>query len=557
MAQEDTVQDEQATAKASRGSRGSRKAPSKKGQGNSVDAPAQAGGLSEADARVAEAREKFLLSDETELDRNGKAFEAAAKKHLGFVVPRDWTGQVETIGVVEHDGQLMRAEENEQASGYQLFARKWDVQPGQDAFAYLTSIGAQAEADALGDRLALIDAHSQPNEHEKAARLAYIEEVRVMRDPNSTEADRAAAKAARDAAEYAAMRNDPQLQRFAADQADGVTVALLDSGYSISTPFNRDTIAMLRAVEGANFDRAAGVWTVPQSSADALEAALPKIREENRQDALARDEIIGLAGTAARAVLAPEQAAPLVSDFHPRNVTLYGDVIGVNGRYAAQLTGPDDQGNNRIVLHRLSDLQSGVFKGERVGIRYGDKGRADVEVMRSNQERFDDTLGKSVEGVKVVQVADTYQVSFDYNPALSQRIQRVNGAEFDRESKTWTVGTDMKEFLARAVKDMREEYVADKADRTQAEQAANEKLDGAKVRDAYTADGQAYSGRVVAKNDRYVVQHTGREHMVLHRSASLSEPPTIGADVKVAYNKGRAEVKERTREHSQALERTR
>jgi hypothetical protein len=171
MAQEDTVQDEQATAKASRGSRGSRKAPNKKGQVNSVDAPAQAGGLLEADARVAEAREKFLLSDETELDRNGKAFETVAKKLLGFVVPRDWTGQVETIGVMERDGQLLRTEDNEQATSYQLFARKWDVQPGEDAFAYLTSIDARAEADALGDRLALIDAHSQPNPHEKAGQV--------------------------------------------------------------------------------------------------------------------------------------------------------------------------------------------------------------------------------------------------------------------------------------------------------------------------------------------------------------------------------------------------
>lgn len=549
MAQDDTVQDEQATAKTTRGARGSRKAPSRKGQGNS--------GPSEIDALVTQARENLLAGDEADRDRNGKAFEAAAKKHLGFVLPRDWTGQVETIGVIEREGQVYRAEENEQAAGYQLFARKWDVQPGEDVFAYLTSTATQADADALGDRLALIDAHSQPNAHEKAARLARIEEVRVARDPNSTEADRIAAKEARKAAEYEAMRNDPERQRLEAEQADRVTVTLQDGVYTVETPFNRDTITMLRTVDGANFDRGAGVWTIPASGADALEAVLPKIREENQQDAKAREEIIGLADAAARAVMAPGLDAPLVSDFHPRNVTLYGDVIGVNSRYAAQLTGPDDQGKNRIVLHRLSDLQTGVFKGERVGIRYGDKGRAEVEPVRSNEQRFDDTLGKSVDGVKVVQVANTYQVSFDYNPALTQRIQRVNGAEFDRESKTWAVGSDMKEFVARAVRDMREEYVADKADRTQAEEAAHDKLDGAKVRDAYTADGQAYTGRVVAKNDRYVVQHTGREHMVVHRAASLSEAPTIGADVRVAYSKGRAEVKERTREHSQALERTR
>ncbi|MFP3507789.1 hypothetical protein, partial [Burkholderia sp. SIMBA_062] len=84
---------------------------------------------------------------------------------------------------------------------------------------------------------------------------------------------------------------------------------------------------------------------------------------------------------------------------------------------------------------------------------------------------------------------------------------------------------NLKTFVARAVNDMRKEYVADRADRDQMESIANERIDGVKVHDAYVSNGDAYSGRVLAANDRYVLQHNGKDHVALHRVRNLNEAP--------------------------------
>lgn len=329
---------------------------------------------------------------------------------------------------------------------------------------------------------------------------------------------------------------------------DGVAVALGKSVYSVATAYNPRVAGILRAVAGAGFNKETGTWDVPLEQYDALHAALPQARAESVEDAKARANIGERAKDALQAIV---DAPIVIGDFHPRDVTLYGNIVSVNGRYAAQHTGLDDEGQARVVIHRLDDLRTPVFNGDRVGITYGGKGRAGVELVENSQQSFADTLGQAHEGVKVVAENGSYLVSFDYNPALTERIQRIDGATFDRESRSWSVPGDKQEFLARAVRDMRTEYAADKADRRDAEQLAHQKIDNANVRVAYTADGQAYVGRVVGVVGRYLVQHTGREFMALHRVSALDEKPSIGADVKIAYDKGRGRVAERSREKAQ------
>lgn len=329
---------------------------------------------------------------------------------------------------------------------------------------------------------------------------------------------------------------------------DGVAVTLDKSRYSVHAPYNPRIASLLRAVTGASFNREAGAWNVPLEQYDALSAALPAARAENVEDSRAR---LGIAERAKGVLQAMTDAPIAIGEFHPRDVTLYGTIVSVNGRYAAQHTGSDDRGQARVVIHRLDDLQEPVFNGERVGITYGGRGRANVEPVVNANQSFADSLGQTHEGVKVVATNDSYVVSFDYSPALSERIQRIDGAAYDRESKSWVVPSDKKEFLARAVRDMRAEYAADKADRHDAEQLASQKVDGANVRAAYTADGQAYAGRVVGVAGRYVVQHTGREFMALHRASALDVKPSVGADVKIVYDRGRGRVTERTKDKAQ------
>lgn len=73
----------------------------------------------------------------------------------------------------------------------------------------------QTLTEAAG--LSVADARVQVNEHDKAAKLARINEERVRRDPNSTDEDIAAAKEARKDAEFKATQNDDDLQRRIAE----------------------------------------------------------------------------------------------------------------------------------------------------------------------------------------------------------------------------------------------------------------------------------------------------------------------------------------------------
>ncbi|AZK89879.1 hypothetical protein BO993_24135 (plasmid) [Xanthomonas oryzae pv. oryzae] len=181
----------------------------------------EAAGLSVADARVAGARLDLATGNTFSpfsRVRDRQAFDQYSEQALGFKLPHDWTGQVQIVGVIERDGLAMRADEaGQQPQAFQVYARKWDVQPGEDAFALLATRPNEAAAQELADRLALIDAHSQVNEHDKAAKLARINEERVRRDPNSTDEDIAAAKEARKDAEFKATQNDDDLQRRIAE----------------------------------------------------------------------------------------------------------------------------------------------------------------------------------------------------------------------------------------------------------------------------------------------------------------------------------------------------
>lgn len=334
--------------------------------------------------------------------------------------------------------------------------------------------------------------------------------------------------------------------------------------YEVSFPYNPALVREMHGIEGTKFDKEAEVWTVPLDQYDALATALDRMRKEmgraevDKADILERAEDTAVRRMQDRGVKFGPGVKPQIGDFKNFERGTTGEVINVNARYAAQLTGfGDENGAAFVTIHRLSDLDRNVFKGDTVAIQY-DKatGKATVEERgKSASIKMDESMGQLVDGVRVVEVEGKYHVSFDYNPALQQRIKRVDGAEFSKEAHVWEIGSDKKEFVARAINDMRKEVVADRADREQIEAVANTKIDGAKVKDAYTKDGQSYSGTVLAKNARYVLQHTGKEYTTAHRMSELNDEPDVGQSVKVAYEKGRGAVTTKERQKSQGQER--
>ena len=99
------------------------------------------------------------------------------------------------------------------------------AQQENGAYQWLTDLPTQAAVDALSQRLLLIEAHSDPNEDERAVKLAGIREARIRLDPASTDADISAAKEARKLAEMTALLNDEDMQRRIADEDNRLAAA--------------------------------------------------------------------------------------------------------------------------------------------------------------------------------------------------------------------------------------------------------------------------------------------------------------------------------------------
>ncbi len=332
---------------------------------------------------------------------------------------------------------------------------------------------------------------------------------------------------------------------------DGISIAFDGTAnYAVRFKYNPDLVAQIRRIPGAEFD-GNDAWRVPVAQYEALAEIAASMRKVYVLDAAAYDGIVSLAGQTARDRQGAADVTPRLSDFHPREEALRGEIISVNDRYAAQLTGMGQRdGAAFVTLHRLADLSEAVFKGDKVSITYGEKGRARVAQSLTAEEKLDASLGKSVDGVKVTEEAGQYKIAFDYNPVLSERIARIDGARLDRDEKVWVTDANLKSFVARAVNDMRKEVVADRADRDQIVSVAEERIDAPKVRDAFAGNGKVYVGQVLAVNDRYMLQHAGKDHVVLHRAHALDDKPAAGQKVKVQYQSGRGHVMQTPAERS-------
>lgn len=327
--------------------------------------------------------------------------------------------------------------------------------------------------------------------------------------------------------------------------------------------YKPELIAEIRKVEGIRWDKDASCWVVPGEKAGQLKPIAENMRAILAGHESAREAVSSLAIDAAKALQKLNGAAdgvqPRLSSFHPNGEGQIGEIIAVTDQFVAQLTGfGKGDGAAFIVLHEVDALNKAVEKGDRVEITYSGKGKATVQRALTQAERtkeFEAAMGSTIDGVFVGEREGQYVIKFDYNPALFSRLVRVDGVTFEREAKVWTVGTDKKEFVARAVADMRNEVVADKNDRAALETVAGNKISSAKVKDAYTKDGTTHSGEVVAVTERYVLQHTGKEYFALHRKEAFKEVPEVGKNARVEYQKGKAAPAEKSHSKGREIER--
>ena len=225
----------------------------------------------QADAIVAAARLDLVTGQAFGRQRAGdaEAFERDAEENLGFTIPHDWTGRVQVQGNIERDidGEMVvlpAANRGEKPEFWGVYA-----QVGDGTHQHLADRPTEQQADELAERLAVIDARSTISEHEKAAKLARVNEERVRRNPDSTDEDISAAKDARKNAEFAATTNDADLQRRIEFEERQRTQQAAPAEARQDAPKNLIAVPYKEKEEakalGAKWDRKEQSWYVPQN----------------------------------------------------------------------------------------------------------------------------------------------------------------------------------------------------------------------------------------------------------------------------------------------------
>jgi putative DNA primase/helicase len=156
---------------------------------------------------------------------DGERFDQESQAKFGFTLPRDWTGTVQVQGNVseEVDGQVVVTSalaKGKEPESWGVYAQQRD-----GTYQLLADRESEQEANKLAERLALVDARSTISEREKAAKLARVHEMRVRRDPNSTDEDISAAKETRKHAEFVATEAELQQKAEYQEQARAIKAA--------------------------------------------------------------------------------------------------------------------------------------------------------------------------------------------------------------------------------------------------------------------------------------------------------------------------------------------
>lgn len=330
----------------------------------------------------------------------------------------------------------------------------------------------------------------------------------------------------------------------------GVSVKEVVAGFIVSFPFDRRLAEMMDAVPGAVFNKEHRAYEVPSVSAVPLAKVVNEMRVESRVIAAELESIMALAREAGIGIQdtspAVPGAAPRLSSYIDPGKAYRGEIVAANSRFVAQFTGfGKKDGAAFLTIHRLASLDNGnLLKGDKVGVVYDDKFRGSVTDLTRNKSAaelkadHEVNLGQQVDGVTVSDRGDKIGVAFEINPNMVARIQRVEGAAFNKGDKTWELPKAKQEFALFAVQDLRNEFVVDEKDRATLCQVAESKIDNPNLWDAFNKDGQKYFGPVLAVGERYALQNTGRENFTLHHLSALDQEPVKGHNLEIQYNKG-------------------
>jgi Antirestriction protein len=177
------------------------------------------GSDTEADKyELAEIRNAIIMTADAR-SISPESFQRGAKEGFDVDMPLDWNGRIQVQGNViekidgDERGHVTAAHTlGVEPEFYGVYAQRED-----GTHQHLADFQSFNDAQDLADRLGLVAAINEQNEHEKAASLARLYESALRRNPNSTDEAISAAKEARKDAESAALLNDSDMQRRIAE----------------------------------------------------------------------------------------------------------------------------------------------------------------------------------------------------------------------------------------------------------------------------------------------------------------------------------------------------
>ncbi|SFL26002.1 Antirestriction protein ArdC [Nitrosomonas aestuarii] len=132
----------------------------------------------------------YLVADALKFYRNASIdnleFEQIAADKLGLKLPADWNGRIVVEGSV--------VEQQDNGDSWAIAAEQLGVEPefwavyaqlDDQTYLWVEDFEIELHAQDAAEKLALIDAVAEKNEHEKAAKLARIDAVRIGHNPDT------------------------------------------------------------------------------------------------------------------------------------------------------------------------------------------------------------------------------------------------------------------------------------------------------------------------------------------------------------------------------------
>lgn len=175
------------------------------------------------------------------------------------------------------------------------------------------------------------------------------------------------------------VNNGAELAAAVADMRDfvlnnGVQVKDVDGGKQVIFDYNKEMTQVIGAVAGAKFDQEGRVWNVPgdskalavgaEQNSSYFDMAINKMRGIAIETAKDYEEILAMTNATAT-----ERGFTPGIVFPDKDHSYQGEILRVNGHYAAQKTG-EKEGVGFVTIHTLADLGKPVFKGDDMRIDY-------------------------------------------------------------------------------------------------------------------------------------------------------------------------------------------